>query len=135
MNLGDHLKAINNRTEAEANRQRIEREAAECREKREELEKVQRFFKQARERIESAITHGEAPKPVYVGKRGDNYELGYILAGYQPQSVVTCSKHKYHFVWQEFEAWARSNGLLPELQYEHDGVGIESWHALVVKPV
>lgn len=99
MNLGDHLKAINNRTEAEANRERIEREASENREKREELEKVQRFFKQARECIESAITHGEPPKPSYVGKRGANYELGYILAGYQPSSVVTHPHHKYHFVW------------------------------------
>lgn len=135
MNLGEKLKGINDRTVAETNRQRIEREAAASLKKRQELEHVQLFFSQAREKIESEIGIGEAPKAIYLGKRGHSHaEAGRILAGYGNDSLVTSPRHSYHFAWQEFDAWARENGLLAELKYEHDGVGIESWHALVVNP-
>jgi hypothetical protein len=136
MNLGEKLKGINARSVAEANRERVERDAAASLKARQELELVHLFFSQARERITHDIGIGEPPKPVYLGKRGSNgnYEAGRLLASWGTDAVVTSPKHSYHFAWQEFETWARDNGLIAKLEYEHDGVGIESWHALVVEP-
>jgi hypothetical protein len=136
MNLGETLKATKDRTVAETNRQRIEREAVTDMKKRHTLESVQLFFSHAREKIESDIRMGEVPPAIHIGKPGKPYaELVTVLAGYGMASLTAASpKHPYHFAWLEFATWARDNGLLAELRFEHDGVGRDSWYALVVKP-
>lgn len=136
MNLGETLKATKDRTVAETNRQRIEREAATDMAKRHTLELVQLFFSQAREKIESEISMGEVPSAIPIGKPGKPHtELVNVLAGYGMDSLTAVSpKHPYHFAWQEFDTWARDNGLQAVLRFEHDGVGIASWYELSVKP-
>ncbi len=37
-------------------------------------------------------------------------------------------------LWTDFQAWARSQGLVAQWQYAHDGGGMESWWYLRVTP-
>lgn len=136
MNLGEQLKAIKERSAAETNRQRIERESLTDMKTRHTFEQVHLFFKQAREKFESDISMGELPRPIPIGKPGKpNAELRDVLAGYGMDSLTAENpKHTYHFVWQGFASWAHENGLKVALEFAHDGVGISSWHILTVKP-
>ena len=52
-----------------------------------------------------------------------------------PRSTIANVSHAYHFVWKDFAGWAAENGLRPELEYQHDGGGMHSWHALKVHPI
>lgn len=135
MNLGEQLKANLARSEAEANRIRLAQEAAACEEARKKLEAVEQFFEQARREIVGSISAGEIPKPIKMGKSGTAHSgLSSILQMYQTRQI-TDPGHEYHFAWAEFATWAKDNGLVVKLEYAHDGVGIESWHELVVKAI
>ena len=47
---------------------------------------------------------------------------------------ITQPKHAMHALWAEFTTWAEANGLEARWEYRHDGAGINSWFALLVKP-
>lgn len=100
----------------------------------EDLRKVQAFFYQAKEAFSNAILQNQ-PMPRIVLGHGKNTEVYSLLQCYRwndPRQVISQPTHPYHPVWEDFAKWAYVNDLKPSLVYEHDGVGIDSWHVLKI---
>jgi hypothetical protein len=138
--LGEMLKARIERDE-EAERQRVaavEDEQIATAQANRKL--IEMYFAFAQAGIEKAITRGTAIPCITLGKSGDGtYALATtILKTYQwgstPQGSIQDASHPYYDVWAKFRDWANENGLNVGFEYDHDGMGRESWYILTVKP-
>lgn len=137
MSLGDRLKARLDREEAD----KLEKLRRQAREKDAEaqrkLQVIEAFFNQAQDAISEDILADRSVRRIVLGKR-QHGEVCDILATYNwndPARIIDRPTHMYYPVWEKFAQWANQNGLRVGWDYEHDGVGIESWHVLSVKPI
>lgn len=123
--LGERLKAQNEAraaAAAEEERRKAEKVDEKARKERRECE---RFFRDFQEDIVADI---EADKPVRVKK------IKLMTALYANGKPISVREHPNHEVWLAFKAWLDENGLDVSVVDQHDGVGIESWYELQVKP-
>jgi len=141
--LGELLKArIEQEEQAEISRKQVE--AAEKQAKLDhERQLVETYFDTVRKTIVSVITHGGKMPGFTIGQRNgwvcDSYELGSILRTSQwsdttPQGSIQDASHRFYDVWAKFRDWAKENDLSVGFVYEHDGMGMESWYVMTVKP-
>ena len=135
--LGERLKANRALATEERRRQDALAEAQRSAEAREMLAAVTAFFDKARETFEGRILSGRDAGELVLDSRSEP-KVCQALATYRwndPRNTIANVSHAYHFVWKDFATWAAENGLRPELEYQHDGVGMYSWHALKVHPI
>jgi hypothetical protein len=141
--LGKMLQArIEQEEQAEISRKLVE--AAEKQAKVDlERQMVETYFDNVRKTIVSVITHGGKMPTFTIGKRDgwvcDSYDLSTILQAYQwsdttPQGSIQDTSHRFYDVWAKFRDWANENDLSVGFEYDHDGMGRESWYVLTVKP-
>jgi hypothetical protein len=136
MSLGDRLRT---RVEKDAaqDRERVERERTAKQEAQEAREvAVAEFLDAAKRHFTQCILADKPVTPVIIG-RGHNAELRRILGDdfwnretnrrAQPWS-------EYTVVWGEFLRWCASNGLEHFVEYDWDTGAIESWYKLSVRP-
>lgn len=108
---------------------------------------VEAFFTKAREYFIRGITEGTPSKPLFIqvgGKRNlrddreDHQAIYTILEGwnYDAKGISSLESERgtYRSLWLEFKQWAHENGLHAMFNFEHDGVGIQSWWVLRVAP-
>jgi len=137
MSLGDRLKARLDREEADK-LEKLRREASEKNaEAVRKLQVIEAFFNRAKDDISEDILADRSVRRIVLGQR-QNGEVCDILMTYRwndPAAVVDRPSHAYYPVWEKFAQWANQNGLKVGWEYEHDGVGMESWHVLSVKPI
>ena len=124
--LGDKLRA----SMAEAERLRlsaIERADAQARERAAlERQKVHAEFAALKAQITTSIETGSIPAPI---------RMSAILDNKAKCVSIPNKEHNLYELWQsEMVSWATQQGLVLTVQYDHDGVGRESWWNLVVKP-
>lgn len=135
--LGELLKANRQLAVEERRRQDALADAQRNAEAREKLAAVTAFFDKARETFVERILAGQDAGEVLLDSRREP-KVCQALATYRwndPRSTIANVSHAYHFVWKDFAGWAAENGLRPELEYQHDGGGMHSWHALKVHPI
>jgi hypothetical protein len=103
---------------------------------KEKIKKVTDFFEEIKENFTQKIMRGEYPiKPISM--RNEN-NINTILETYQwndPRKTIENTTHPYHAIWADFSKWCTENKLTPKLTYEHDGMGIESWHTISISPL
>lgn len=130
--LGEMLRAKIQRDaeeEARKKQQKIDDEKA-LDEK--EARTVRNFFEGAKAQFESDILAGRATTGIRVG-RGENTDAAALLCVYN--APVTQARHRFHASWADFRDWAQNNGLTALWQYDHDGMGDQSWYTLGVTPL
>ena len=125
--LGDKLRA----SMAEAERLRlsaIERADRQARERAAlERQKAHAEFAALKAQITTSIEAGSIPAPIRMSAILDN-KAKYGVS-------ILNKEHNLYDLWQsEMVSWATQQGLVLTVQYDHDGVGRESWWNLVVKP-
>lgn len=126
MSLGSKLRKIND--DADARKLAAEQHRIELQEAKERL-RIRRIcdtFADYKQRIISAIESGNL---VYIPKMPNDWNGGTGI-GY-----IDDSRHPDHALWVEFAEWAAAEGLKVKPVYEHDGMGMESWYVLTVKPI
>lgn len=118
------------------NIQRIEREKQEAEAAR--LRALERRLAESRERcmswfnrwsadIVAEINSGRIPHPVRIPKHIEG-ESGW-------KGSINEPGNDNHWLWREtMIPWARQEGLELVVTHEHDGMGMESWRELRVKP-
>ena len=116
---------------AEAERLRLnkeERASREARERRERhIREVSLALEGLKSKITSSIEEGSIPKAMRLPRVVD--ALAYS------NTPITNFAHPDHHQWhEEMESWAESQGLVLEVFFEHDGMGMESWHSVKVSP-
>lgn len=144
--LGERL-AQNISEERSNTRAAQERAAGHASEQaRRDYETVAQFFEDAKQTIEEHILAGRPSKDlrIQVGRSGsfaqrvdDHANVYSLIEGwnYRNDMPITLSGNgKFSSLWSEFCAWGASQQLEPVFRYEHDGVGMHSWWALVVRP-
>ena len=129
LTLGERLK----QNIAEADRLRLAKEERENREARERRERhvreVTLAFDSIKSRVRASIEEGSIPQPMRLPRVLDNHTRSY-------QVPINSAGHQDYGVWQsEMETWAHEQGLVLEVVSEHDGMGMESWWTLKVKPL
>lgn len=135
LTLGQKLKAIQSTAEEERRRQQAQAEAARSIEARAALESVEGLFNRARSTFVDRINSGLEPGEVKIYSRTDQRACS-AMATYSwndPKRTIENSSHPYHFVWKDFVRWGVDNDVEPYLEYQHDGVGLESWHVIKLR--
>lgn len=135
--LGQRLRASQTRHEAD---ERIRAEQAADKAAQiafREREFVLRFFMDLQAQISDQIM--ENNKAVVINlrhhHRGAEYSITDLLGlDYRGQACLR-PKHRFNPELLAFMAWAAAQQLDVQFQYEHDGVGIESWFTAVAKPL
>jgi len=106
--------------------------------RRERLE-VEGYFQAVRDTIEKAINAGRNVPRITLGKDGDNSgnvaQILKVSSWNDPARRIDKPSHPYHDVWKTFKDWAVLEQLLVGWQYDHDGMGMHSWHVLTVEPL
>lgn len=105
------------------------------------FERVENFFKHAQTFFTERILAGDT-KP-FIGIGGDKYrefsDVERLLlngrSSYQMDKVLESKTHPYYPLWRDFQDWARTQQLNVAFRYQHDGVGMWSWHELVADPM
>lgn len=129
--LGEMLRAkIQHDAEEEARKKQQKIDDEKARDEK-ETRTVRNLFEGAKTQFQSDILAGRAITGIRVG-RGENTDAASLICGYN--APVTRARHRFHAFWADFEAWAQANGLTAMWQYEHDGMGVESWYTLGVTP-
>jgi hypothetical protein len=138
--LGQKL-AQQQREEAERLAREEARRLAEERAEQDRKEQlVQEYFDSIRGTVESVILHGGKMPEFTIGKRGgwvrDSFELSRIMETFRSEfpSNVENPNIFYGAIWRAFRLWAQQNDLEVDLVYNHDGMGVESWYVVTVKP-
>jgi hypothetical protein len=129
--LGDVLRAKIQRDAEEAARKEQQKidDAKALDDK--ETRTVRNFFEAAKVQFTSDILAGRALTGIQVG-RGENTDAALLLC--QNNAAVDRPHNRFHAYWTAFQNWADLNGLTAIWQYEHDGMGGESWYTLCVAP-
>lgn len=131
--LGDQLKAnIRNQSDAEE-RAEAARRAQAAAVQREIEAKVKGFLTRAQTHIAGAIEAGDKPRPIRIDHSSefDSYRWPS-----KPDTRLTFADvmPEFRSLTQDFDRWMADNGLAYSLVPDHDGVGVHSWHNLVVRP-
>lgn len=141
--LGDRL-VSNLAASAERSAQALRSERARRELKTaEELGHVRAFFAAAWAQFSGNISAGELPGKIVLG-RGNFSKAEYALHAFQWSLPFGTTWQKggkgiwnqpgdYRAVWDEFLQHCRAHGLSPVWNYEHDGVGMQSWWTLSVE--
>lgn len=113
---------------------------------RQQFELVEMFFRHVKEALSQAIIDGQDSRSIYAqvgGRRHGkplyraNDETERVLGHYQydQKGMVSLQpRGRFSALWVEFQNWAASQGLEAVWQNEHDGVGMESWFSLYLRP-
>lgn len=140
LTLGERLKQINQKTEAETKAEKLREEAEANAAAREKLNKVTQFFDHLKSAAEASILAGKAPKPVLLGKLSTPFsEAGSILetfraSGNEGELVRRIKAGPYEHLYQEFENWLQANSLTVKITYTWDSGGMDSWFIFEVQP-
>lgn len=130
-NLGDLLRNTIDAAAAEERRAILQEQEERARKESHEIAVLADFFTRSGIEFEEQIKSRKLVKGIQVG-RGKNVEVAALAGTYG--LVITDPGHKHHKEWLKFVDWANTNGLDATWDYAHDGIGIESWHVLFVKP-
>lgn len=115
--------------------------------KKKNFQLVHAFFESVKETLTSAIQQGVSSSDLTIQVGGIKSRTALLHS----EPAVTALLNVYRYdkdarpeslgaqkaygaIWEEFERWAHDQGLAPSWAYAHDGVGIESWLQLTVKP-
>lgn len=146
-NLGAILAATAAEEESKSVESARRAAAAKSAEELADFQAVERYFDAARDYFTGAILAKKPTKQLFltVGRnRGvvdmtkpDGTQLYSVIAGYQysnnqPNSMQ--GRGRFVALWEEFKAWAAESGLEASWEYNHDGVGVESWWEVRVRP-
>lgn len=128
-NLGDRLREQNEQRMRESiaiQQAKNEQEIAKVR----EIERgIQLRLEMVREKIASWIEKNLPVKPIAF--KHDQYFDVYQWDHYN----ISDPRHKYYRIFElHFIDWCKANGLEFKFQFNHDGIGHESWYELVVFP-
>jgi hypothetical protein len=124
LSLGDKLRQ--NIEAAELLRlSKQERTNREARERRElHKREISLEFDRIKSKISAAIEEGSIPAPIRLPKIVHNY-----------QTPISSVQHDDHTQWvSEMHTWAAEQGLVLDVVYQHDGMGMESWWSVKVTP-
>lgn len=133
--LGQKLKSLQQTSAEELRRQQAQADAVRSSEARAALEAVEGLFKRARATFVDRINSGRLPGEVKIHSSTDQRACA-AMATYRwndPRQSIEDVRHPYHFVWKDFVQWGADNEVEPYLEYQHDGVGIESWHCIKLR--
>ena len=137
MSLGQQLQQSQQRAEtdrlAELARATAEKSAAE----QAALREVQAFFAHAKSQFTEQICAGDPkPKPIKLSYRKWPAVAAAlsIYSWNEKEHGITKASSRYNPVWEAFRDWCTAEDLQPTWEYQHDGVGIESWWVLRVQP-
>lgn len=119
--------------------------ATETAESQAEHAKVLAFFNASQEYFTQQIINKAPTKEisVLVGQTGNktaNNDISYLLSfgrgDFGSHGGEQLSKScKFYYLWEDFVAWAKEQGLEPRWSYCHDGAGYHSWYVLRVVPL
>lgn len=100
-----------------------------------DLRAVKDFFHDAIAQFTTDILARIEVKPILLGN-GHHDAVAAILQSYRWKrgNCISQPAHPYHAIWQNFQAWCVDNELRPEIEYQCDATGKQSWHQLSVKP-
>jgi hypothetical protein len=115
----------------EAERLRLDRDAAASRELREKAERRRQevflAIQELQSRIARSINEGLVLKPMRLPRTLNDAR--------RYDTSIAQAHHGDHAQWcREMVAWADAQGLDLQVISDHDGAGMESWWSLVVKP-
>jgi hypothetical protein len=131
--LGQQLRQQEADRAATVERKRRAEELAETRRIAAERDKVRSIFESARNDVLEAVADARQPKGVVV----KGYGMPFLARGPRGLSDLTPVDpgHPYHDIYVEFAAWAASEGVQFRINYQHDGMGMHSWHRVTVVPL
>ncbi len=113
---------------------------------RQQFELVELFFRQVKESLSQAILEGKDSRCVYAQVGGSRHgsplyrastEMARALEPYRYDLAGMHSLKptgRFGSLWVEFQNWASSQGLAAAWQFEHDGMGMDSWFVLRLQP-
>jgi hypothetical protein len=123
MNYGERLKKI----KIDLENKNTARQRREAEMKRAEIEKEMKllrdYFDSAWREAVAAIEDELIPKGIVV----KGYGMPFRYKDVDP----SVHSHPYHDIYREYVALGEHNGLDLKIIYEHDGVGMESWHRII----
>jgi hypothetical protein len=128
MTLGEKLKQQNaERAAREAAAERA-KEMKKTAEEKLFLARVSVFLDYVRDSFIERVEAGNAIKPFRIKDSLMPYEKGM-------RRLLNDPMHPARHVYAEFEKWIESEGLEVEFVQDHDGMGMESWYNLVIRPL
>ena len=123
VNLGERLRAIRGAKLA-AERARDEaRVQAAYEQSQRERDSIRRFWYEYVSYLTTQIDQGKEPK-------GRKVPDVFVQKGCSLDGAL----HTNHDIWREMQAGAAEMGLELRLAHCHDGMGVNSWHELMVEP-
>ena len=90
-------------------------------------QEIQAQLETYKRQISDAVYAGTVFKSVKLPKK-------WTLYSNDAQSIAH-PNHPDNHLWVDFEEWARGEDLDVDCEYAHDGMGMESWYNLTVKPL
>ncbi|KWU23408.1 hypothetical protein [Burkholderia cenocepacia] len=136
MNLGDRLRQRIDRDVAEEALRVQHEEQQKAAEARRKQDLLRHFLDDTKTQFTNRILADEPISAVKIGYR-NHAEIRNILGGdflNAAAAGLIPAPGEYTALWGEFVHWCEANGLECVVEYQHDGVGIESWHLLSVRP-
>lgn len=141
LSLGEQLAQARDkkaRADTEFMREQARKKDAETKAK---FERVENFFKSARAEFTKRILAGATNPVITVGgpRAPELNDVERLLLigqfGCELEKVLESNTHPYFSLWRDFQDWGKEQQLRVHFRYEHDGVGIHSWHVLVADPL
>lgn len=137
--LGERLRAQEDARTLAAAAAASARTRADVEKAQRERQEVEGYFQTARRTIEQAVDAGRTVPRITLGKDGDDsFDVAQILKTFNwndPARRIDRPAHPYYDVWKAFANWAVLEQLLVAWRYDHDGMGMHSWHVLTVEPL
>lgn len=127
MTLGERLRWNIEKAEREKQAALAAKQRAEERRLAEQRERCLSWFNRWAAEITEAISSGKSPAATRIP--------AYVEGGKGWQGRINEPGNENHWLWQEIMVpWARQEGLELVVTQDHDGMGMESWHMLGVRP-
>lgn len=131
--LGEQLRQQEADRIAATERKHLAEAKAESRRIAAERDKIRQIFEEARNEALEAAADARPPKGVVVKGYGMPF-LAHKVSGSGNLTPLD-PRHPYHDIYTEFMLWGASEDVEFRVNYEHDGMGMESWHRVTVVPL
>ena len=127
MNLGEKLRLANiKRAEAQAAKRRDEERRAALADKQ-TRDNIIAKFESIKHDLVSRIENEQPVTPYVLTKSFEMKQHPFNV-------LIQDERHTHHDLWLDFKKWLDENGLIGKVEDAHDGMGVKSWHELVVLP-
>lgn len=130
MLLGDKLRATIAEVAYKKEQELLREQADNAERERIRRTYVYNDLKNFQNQVVAAINMGNIPKPgkIHDDKWRDPSKNQYDLKATDP-------RHADNDIWVTYSDWFKEQRLELKLVYEHDGMGMKSWHVLAVEPI